>query len=88
MNKVVMYCKDTCPYCTRAERLLTQRGVTQIEKIRIDQEPEQRSLMIERTRRSTVPQIFIGETHIGGCDDLIALDRAGGLLPLLSALTV
>jgi len=84
MNKVVMYSKDYCPYCARAEALLKQRGVTEIEKIRIDADPAQRDAMIARTGRRTVPQIYIGDTHVGGCDDLQALDRAGGLLPLLN----
>ena len=84
MNKVVMYSTGYCPYCTRAEMLLKQRGVTEIEKIRIDVDTEQRDLMIERTGRRTVPQIFIGATHVGGFDDLAALDKAGGLLPLLA----
>jgi glutaredoxin 3 len=83
MNKVVMYSTGYCPYCTRAEMLLKQRGVTEIEKIRIDLEPQQRDAMIERTGRRTVPQIFIGETHVGGYDDLSALDRAQKLVPLL-----
>lgn len=83
MNKVVMYVKDYCPYCTRAKALLTERGVTDAEIIHIDQDPAQRDVMIERTGRRTVPQIFIGDKHIGGCDDLIALDRSGGLVPLL-----
>jgi len=83
MNKVVMYSTGYCPYCTRAEMLLKQRGVTEIEKIRIDSNPEQRAIMMERTGRRTVPQIYIGETHVGGYDDLAALDRAGKLVPLL-----
>ena len=85
MDKVVMYSKDYCPYCARAQALLKQRGVTDLEIIRIDQDPAQRDAMIARTGRRTVPQIFIGDKHIGGCDDLIALDRAGGLEPLLNA---
>jgi glutaredoxin 3 len=84
MSKVVMYCTGFCPYCTRAEALLAQRGVTEIEKIRIDTDPQQRASMMERTNRRTVPQIFIGDTHVGGYDDLAALDRSGGLVPLLS----
>ncbi|MCX7227702.1 MAG: glutaredoxin 3 [Burkholderiales bacterium] len=83
--KVTMYCTAVCPYCIRAESLLRQRGVADIDKIRIDEEPAQRDAMIARTGRRTVPQIYIGETHVGGCDDLQALDRAGGLLPLLQA---
>jgi glutaredoxin 3 len=83
MSKVIMYCTAFCPFCTRAEALLAQRGVTEIEKIRIDTDPQQRMLMMEKTKRRTVPQIFIGQTHVGGYDDLAALDRAGGLVPLL-----
>ncbi|BCY23465.1 glutaredoxin 3 [Bordetella pertussis] len=79
-----MYSKDYCPYCARAQALLKQRGVADLEIIRIDQDPSQRDIMIERTGRRTVPQIFIGETHVGGSDDLQALDRSGGLLPLLN----
>ena len=81
---VLMYSTAVCPYCIRAEQLLRARGVTEIEKIRIDLDPEQRDAMMARTSRRTVPQIFIGDTHVGGCDDLIALDQAGKLLPLLS----
>ena len=84
MAKVVMYSTAVCPYCQRAEMLLKQRGVTEIEKIRIDLEPAQRDLMIEKTGRRTVPQIFIGDRHVGGFDDLAALDRDGGLVPLLA----
>ncbi|MFP5411935.1 MAG: glutaredoxin 3 [Gammaproteobacteria bacterium] len=83
-NKVVMYTTAVCPYCQRAEMLLKQRGVEQIEKIRIDLDPVRRDEMIEKTGRRTVPQIFIGERHVGGFDDLSALDREGGLVPLLS----
>jgi glutaredoxin 3 len=83
--KVTMYCTAVCPYCVRAESLLRQRGVAQIEKIRIDEDPAQRDAMIARTGRRTVPQIYVGDRHVGGCDDLYALDRAGGLAPLLSA---
>lgn len=85
MAKVTMYSTMVCPYCVRAEILLKQRGVTEINKIMIDREPEQRALMMERTNRRTVPQIYIGDTHVGGYDDLAALDRAGGLQPLLAA---
>lgn len=84
MNKVVMYSTDYCPYCQRAEALLKARGVTDLEKIRVDRDPAQKAIMVERTGRRTVPQIYIGATHVGGCDDLIALDRQGGLLPLLN----
>jgi glutaredoxin 3 len=84
MATVTMYCTAVCPYCVRAEMLLKQRGVTDIQKIRIDVNPEQRAIMMERTGRRTVPQIYIGDTHVGGYDDLAALDRANGLLPLLA----
>jgi len=80
-----MYSTAVCPYCVRAEMLLKQRGVEEIEKIRIDLDPEQRAIMMQRTGRRTVPQIYIGDTHVGGYDDLAALDRAGGLKPLLEA---
>jgi glutaredoxin 3 len=82
---VKMYSTAVCPYCIRAEALLKQRGVTEIEKIRIDLNDEERNRMIEITGRRTVPQIFIGTTHVGGFDDLAALDHAGGLVPLLAA---
>jgi len=84
MAGVLMYSTASCPFCTLAERLLRARGVTDIPKIRVDLEPARRREMIERTGRRTVPQIFIGERHVGGCDDLIALDRRGALLPLLA----
>jgi glutaredoxin 3 len=83
MNKVVMYSTGVCPYCDRAERLLKLRGVVDLEKIRIDLDPSQRDAMMQRTGRRTVPQIYIGDTHVGGCDDLYALDRAGKLVPML-----
>jgi glutaredoxin 3 len=83
--KVVMYSTKVCPYCVRAEQLLKQRGVTEIEKILIDLDPIQRDAMMERTGRRTVPQIYIGDTHVGGFDDLHALDQKGGLVPLLAA---
>ena len=83
MPKVVMYSTAVCPYCVRAEQLLNRKGVTEIEKIRVDLEPELREAMMTRTGRRTVPQIYIGDTHVGGYDDLAALDRAGGLDPLL-----
>ncbi|MFT3849229.1 MAG: glutaredoxin 3 [Propionivibrio sp.] len=82
--RVLMYSTGVCPYCVRAEQLLRARGVAEIEKVRVDLDPERRVEMMEKTSRRTVPQIFIGETHVGGCDDLIALDQAGKLLPLLS----
>ena len=84
MAKVVMYSTAVCPYCQRAEMLLKQRGVTAIEKIRIDLDPAQRHQMMAKTGRKTVPQIFIGDRHVGGFDDLAALDREGGLAPLLA----
>ena len=81
---VVMSSTDVCPYCQRAEMLLKARGVTEIEKIRIDLDPARKDEMIEKTGRRTVPQIFIGATHVGGFDDLSALDRDGKLTPLLA----
>lgn len=81
---VVMYRTEHCPYCHRAEALLRARGITAIESIRIDLEPARRDEMIERTGRRTVPQIYIGATHVGGFDDLSALDREGRLAPLLA----
>ena len=84
MNAVRMYTTQVCPYCIRAKSLLKQRGVDQIHEVRIDLDPQQRAQMIERTGRRTVPQIFIGETYVGGCDELMALDRSGGLAPLLA----
>lgn len=83
MSHVRMYTTQVCPYCVRAKALLKQRGVAEIEEIRVDLDPSQRDHMIELTGRRTVPQIFIGATHVGGCDDLIALDQKGGLVPLL-----
>ena len=85
MTKVVMYSTAVCPYCQRAEALLKARGVQQIEKIRVDLDPDRRAEMMSRTGRRTVPQIYIGETHVGGFDDLSALDRDGKLMPLLGA---
>ena len=82
--KVVMYCTQVCPFCVRAERLLVSKGVGAIDKVRVDLEPARRDEMIEKTGRRTVPQIFIGEHHVGGCDDLYALDRAGKLDPMLA----
>ena len=83
--RVVMYSTAVCPYCTMAERLLKSKGIENIEKIRIDLDPEQRDIMMQKTGRRTVPQIYIGDTHVGGFDDLSALDRSGGLDPLLQA---
>ena len=80
---VTLYSTAVCPYCVRAERLLEAKGVT-VEKIRVDLDPEQRVLMMQKTGRRTVPQIYIGETHVGGFDDLYALDQAGRLDPLLN----
>ncbi|WP_296228421.1 glutaredoxin 3 [Ralstonia sp. UBA689] len=85
MAHVVMYSTTVCPYCVAAEKLLRQRGVEQIEKILIDREPGKREEMMTRTNRRTVPQIYIDDRHIGGFDDLSALDREGGLVPLLAA---
>lgn len=85
MPKIVMYSTQVCPYCQMAERLLRQRGVQDIEKILIDKDPARREEMMTRTGRRTVPQIYIDDRHVGGYDDLSALDRAGGLLPLLQA---
>lgn len=85
MQTVKMYTTAVCPYCAQAKQLLKARGVTTIEEIRIDSDPQQRERMMQRTGRRTVPQIFIGETHVGGCDDLLALDARQALLPLLQA---
>lgn len=85
MKKVLLYGTAVCPYCQRAEALLAARGVQTIEKIRIDLDPARRDEMIDRTGRRTVPQIFVGDTHVGGFDDLAALDREGRLAPLLAA---
>jgi glutaredoxin 3 len=82
--KALMYTTAVCPYCQMAERLLNSKGV-EIEKVRVDLEPARRAEMMEKTGRRTVPQIYIGETHVGGYDDLAALDRAGKLDPLLNA---
>jgi len=85
MKTVRMFTTLTCPYCVRAKALLQQRGVAAIDEVRVDLEPEQRVHMMQLTGRRTVPQIFIGDTHVGGCDDLVELDRRGALLPLLGA---
>ena len=85
MAKVVMYSTGVCPFCMMAERLLKSKGVAEIEKIRIDLDPKKRDEMMQRTGRRTVPQIYVGDRHVGGYDDLAALDRAGGLDPLLAA---
>ena len=83
--KVLMYTTAVCPYCIRAKKLLNARGVTEIEEVRVDLDPDRRDEMMTRTQRRTVPQIYIGETHVGGCDDLMALDAAGGLTALLES---
>ena len=85
MAKVTMYTTGVCPYCMRAEALLKGKGVQQIEKIRVDLDPVRRQEMMDKSGRRTVPQIWIGDTHVGGFDDLHALDRSGGLEPLLAA---
>lgn len=85
MAKVLMYSTGVCPYCIQAERLLKAKGVVEIDKIRVDLLPEQRAEMMAKTGRRTVPQIYIGDTHVGGFDDLSALDHAGGLDKLLAA---
>ena len=84
MKPVKMYTTAVCPYCIRAKQILKSKGVESIEEIRIDMQPEERMKMMEITGRRTVPQIFIGDTHVGGCDDLVALDGRGGLVPLLN----
>mgnify|MGYP003617811906 FL=1 len=85
MQAVKMYTTAVCPYCTRAKQILKSKGVEQIEEVRIDFDVAARNHMMEITGRRTVPQIFIGDTHVGGCDDLMALDANGGLLPLLQS---
>lgn len=82
--KVLMYTTAVCPYCIRAKQLLKQKGVETIEEVRVDLAPERREEMMTRTGRRSVPQIYIGETYVGGCDDLYALEREGKLAPLLS----
>ena len=83
MLPVKMYTTAVCPYCVRAKQLLKSRGVEHIEEVRVDLDPAERERMMAITGRRTVPQIFIGDTHVGGCDDLMALDGRGGLMPLL-----
>ena len=85
MSKVLMYSTAVCPFCVRAEQLLTRKGVTEIEKVRVDLQPERREEMMQKTGRRTVPQIYIGETHVGGCDELYELERQGRLDALLAA---
>lgn len=84
MQKVLMYTTAVCPFCIRAKQLLKARGVEAIDEIRVDTDPAQRETMMQKTQRRTVPQIYIGDTHVGGCDDLYALDAAGKLMPLLN----
>jgi glutaredoxin 3 len=84
MASIMMYSTAICPFCVQAERLLRAKGVADIAKVRVDLEPARRREMMERTGRRTVPQIYIGERHVGGYDDLVALDRAGELAPLLT----
>jgi len=83
MGKVLMYCTEVCPYCVRAERLLRAKGVVEIEKIRVDLQPELRMAMMEKTGQRTVPQIYIGAHHVGGYDDLVSLEHGGELAMLL-----
>ena len=85
MAKVLMYSTAVCPYCVRAEQLLTRKGIKEIEKVRVDLDPARREEMMERTGRRTVPQIYIGDTHVGGCDDLYELEHQGKLDSLLAA---
>jgi len=85
MAPITMYSTEVCPFCVRAERLLRSKGVSEIAKVRVDLEPAQRLEMVRKTGRRTVPQIYIGEVHVGGYDDLVALDRAGQLDSLLAA---
>jgi glutaredoxin 3 len=85
MQTVKMYTTAVCPYCVQAKRVLKSKGVEHIEEVRVDTNPDERMKMMELTGRRTVPQIFIGATHVGGCDDLMALDSKGGLVPLLNA---
>ena len=84
MSTVTMYSKLTCPYCVQAEHLLNRKGVSNLNKIRVDENPSELEIMIARTGRRSVPQIFIGDTHVGGFDDLVSLDHAGKLDPLLN----
>jgi glutaredoxin 3 len=84
MQPVKMYTTAVCPFCIRAKQILKARGVETIEEVRVDANPQERMKMMEITGRRTVPQIFIGDTHVGGCDELMALDSRGGLMPLLN----
>ncbi len=85
MQTVKIYTSGSCPYCIHAKQLLKQRGVAELNEIRVDMQPDERQTMMQITGRRTVPQIFIGSTHVGGCDDLVVLDGKGGLMPLLNA---
>ena len=85
MQAVKMYTTAVCPYCVRAKQILHAKGVAHIEEVRVDTNPDERMRMMDLTGRRTVPQIFIGDTHVGGCDDLMALDSKGGLVPLLQS---
>ena len=85
MQTVKIYTTGSCPYCVHAKQLLKQRGVAELNEIRVDMQPDERQTMMQITGRRTVPQIFIGDTHVGGCDELVALDSRGGLVPLLQA---
>lgn len=85
MNKITMYTTAVCPFCIRAKQFLSSKGVQSIDEVRVDTDPAERMRMMELTGRRTVPQIFIGDTYVGGCDDLMALDAKGGLRPLLDA---
>ena len=85
MQTVKIYTTGSCPYCIQAKQLLKQRGVAELNEIRVDMLPDERQAMMQITGRRTVPQIFIGPTHVGGCDELVALDGNGGLMPLLNA---
>jgi len=84
MKPVKMYTTAVCPFCIRAKQILKAKGVDDIDEIRVDMHPQERMQMMQITGRRTVPQIFIGDTHVGGCDDLMALDGRGGLVPLLN----
>ncbi len=86
MQVVKMYTTAVCPFCIRAKQILKSKGVAAIEEIRIDTDPAAREQMMQSTGRRTVPQIYIGSTHVGGCDDLMALDKSGGLTPLLNTI--
>ncbi len=85
MSKVLMYSTAVCPFCVRAEQLLKRKGVTEIEKVRVDLDPDRREEMMRKTGRRTVPQVYIGATHVGGCDELYELERQGKLDSLLAA---